>query len=53
MRKFNPLSALWMAVAREAMVKKTKKELKSIIRDQMFAVEALSTFVTEVKSYNK
>ena len=50
MWKFNPLSALWMAVAREAMMKKTKKELKSIVRYQMFAVEALPTFLTEVES---
>ena len=50
MWKFTPLSALWMAVAREAMMKKTKKELKSIVRYQMFAVEALPTFLTEVES---
>ena len=50
MWKFNPLSALWTAVAREAMVKKTKKELKSVVRDQVFAVEALSAFLTEVES---
>ena len=39
-----------MALAREAMVKKTKKEWKSIVRDQMFAVKALFTFLIEVES---
>ena len=34
----------------EAMVKKTEKELKSIVRDETFADEALSTFLTEVES---
>ena len=29
---------------------KTKHELKSIVRYQMFSVEALSTFLTEVES---
>ena len=29
---------------------KTKNELKSIVRYQMFSVEALSTFLTEVES---
>ena len=50
MWKFNPLFALWMAGVMEAIVKKTKKELKSIVRDRIFAVEALSTFLTEVES---
>ena len=39
-----------MAVAREALVKKTKKELKLIVRYQLFVVEALFTFLTEVES---
>ena len=29
--------------------KKTKKELKPVVRDWLFAVEALSTFLTEVE----
>ena len=32
------------------MVKKITKELKSIVRYQMFVVEALSTLLTEVES---
>ena len=39
-----------MADAVKVMVKKTKKELKSIVRDRIFAVEAFSTFLTEVES---
>lgn len=39
-----------MADAMEVMVKKTKKELKPIVRDGIFADEALSTFLMEVES---
>lgn len=39
-----------MADAMEVIVKKIKKELKSIARDGIFADEALSTFLMEVES---
>ena len=38
-----------MANAVEAMVKKAKKELKSIVRDGIFIVETLHTFLTVVE----
>lgn len=50
MSKFNPPSTPQMADAMEVMVKKTKKELKPIVRDEIFADEALSTFLMEVES---
>ena len=34
----------------EAMVKLTKKALKTIVKDRLFTEEALSTFLTEVES---
>ena len=39
-----------MADTMEVMVKKTKKELKPIVRDGIFADETLSTFLVEVES---
>ena len=34
----------------EAMVKLTKKALKTIVKNRVFTEEALSTFLTEVES---
>ena len=39
-----------MGTAMRSIVKITKKVLKSIARDRIFTEEALSTFLTEVKS---
>ena len=39
-----------MADTMEVMVKKTKKELKRIVRDGIFADETLSTFLMVVES---
>ena len=39
-----------MADTMEVMVKKTKKELKPIVRDGIFADEALSALLMEVES---
>ena len=48
--KFNPPSSPWMEGFIEAMVKLTKKALKTTVNDRLFTEEALSTFLTEVES---
>ena len=48
--KFNPPLAPWMGGAMEAMVKLTKKALRSTIKERVLTEEALHTFLLEVES---
>ena len=48
--KFNPTLSPWMGGAFEALVKSTKKALKTVYKDRSFTEEALQTFLAEVES---
>ena len=48
--KFNPPCAPWMGGAVKSIAKRTKKALKSVVRDRKFTDENLSTFLTKVES---
>ena len=48
--KFNPPSSPWMGGCMVAMVKLTKRALKTIVKNRLFTEEALSTFLIEVES---
>ena len=47
---FNPPSSPWIGGCMEAMVKLTKRALKTIVKDRLFTEDALSTFLTEAES---
>ena len=47
---FGPPASAWMNGAMEAIVKITKKAVKTVVRDSLFAEEMLATYLTEIES---
>ena len=46
---FSPPTSTWMNRAVEAIVKITKKALKTVVRDSLFTEEMLATYLTEIE----
>ena len=48
---FGPPASPWMNGAMEAIVKITKKALKTVVRNSLFTEEMLATYLAEIESF--